>query len=262
MSILDQLLAEQTKNICQQYKATESEVGAALRDALSQNAKLSELITNSTSLKDIYRTRLFKDFLKKTKKEIYYDLRTYKKAAPNLEESHISSRERAPYVDLLFAQIDGYLEQAETILDLGGGLFPVSFPFDRYPKLKNYVWVDRDKEASELLKKAGLPKLTRQNFALGENPWHYYLPDNRTDFDFVFMLKLVPVLYRQQREVLSHISKVPFRHALITGSKEAMVKKVDIEAREKKVIEKFIREAGWEIVKRIDLPNEFGYLVK
>jgi len=76
------------------------------------------------------------------------------------------------------------------------------------------------------------------------------------------MLKLIPVIYRQHRELLGHLSETPFKYALVTGSKEAMVKKQDIENRENKVITNFIMDSGKEIVKKIDLPNEFGYLIQ
>jgi len=261
MNLQEQIVSEQTNKICKLYKISVEEATQVVRNGLGNNFKLENLISNSKNIKDIYRTREFKDFIKKVKKEIYFDLRTYKKAADNLVDSHISSRERAPYISTLFKQIDGYLKRAETVLDLGGGLFPASFPFEKYPKLKTYVWLDKDKEAYQLLKNQGYKKIILHNCSIGENAWDYYLPNDKNVFDFVFMLKLIPVLYRQQRGLLDHISAIPFKYALVTGSKEAMVKKQNIEARENKVVTKFISDSGKKIVKKIDLHNEFGYLI-
>ncbi len=262
MDLKEQILKEQANKICQTYKIAKEEALERLRVKLAENKPLQELISNAKSAKEVYRTRDFKDFIKKAKKDIYYDLRTYQKNADNLADSHISTRERAPFLDDLFSQIDGYLKEAEVVLDLGGGLFPATFPFDKYPKLRTYIWVDKDKKAYELLEQENYAKVVLYNYPLNENPWEYYLPDGKTEFDLVFMLKLVPVMYRQHREQLGHIAQVPFRHALITGSKEAMVKKLDIQNRENRIITKFITDSGWQITKKIDLPNEFGFLVE
>lgn len=262
MDLKQQIITEQAKKVCKTYKISEDAVQSLLKNGIDKDPSLTELIQQAERPRDVYRTRTFKDFIKKVKKEIYYDLRTYKQEADNLVDSHISSRERAPYLDDLFKQISGYLEQAEVVLDLGGGVFPASFPFHQFPKLKKYVWVDKDKQAYENLKDQDLKNTLLYNFSVGENPWEYYLPENKESFDFVFMLKLIPVMYRQHREQLGHITKLPFKHALVTGSKEAMVKKQDIENRENKIITKFISDSGWNIVKKIDLPNEFGYIIE
>ena len=262
MDLKKQVIKEQTDKICEQYKISKEEVSKILLNKLENNPDLLNLATGSATTKEVYRTKKFKDFIKKTKKEIYYDLRTYKKESDNLISSHISSKERAPYIKNLFKQIDGYLKNAETVLDLGGGLFPASFPFEKYPKLKTYVWVDKDKNAYQALKDQNYKKVFLHNYSIGEKDWDYYLPDDKKKFDFVFMLKLIPVIYRQHRELLRHVSETPFKYALVTGSKESMVKKQDIESRENKVITGFITNSGKKIVKKIDLPNEFGYLIQ
>jgi len=135
MDLKKQIINEQTDKIFGQYKISKNEAAKALLNKLENTPNLLTLVTSAASVKEVYRTREFKDFIKKVKKEIYYDLRTYKKEADDLINSHISSKERAPYINDLFKQIDGYLKEAETILDLGGGLFPASFPFDNCPKL-------------------------------------------------------------------------------------------------------------------------------
>jgi len=262
MGFKKQIINEQAAKIFGQYKISKDEAAKVLLKNLEGSPSLIKLVENALSKKEVYRTSEFKDFIKKAKKEVYYDLRTYKREADDLISSHISSKERAPYINDLFKQIDSYLKGAETVLDLGGGLFPASFPFDSYPKLNTYAWVDKDKEAYQMLKDQKFKKVILHNYSIGKNAWGYYLPNNKKEFDFVFMLKLIPVIYRQHRELLKNISKTPFKYALVTGSKEAMVKKQDIEVRENKVITKFIENSGKEIVKKIDLPNEFGYLIQ
>lgn len=262
MNLEEKIINEQADKICKIYKISAEKVKERLSSKLQSSPELRRLISSSDATKDIYRTRMFKNLIKQIRKEIYYDLRTYKQEADDLAASHVSSRERAPYLDSLFKQIDGYLKQAEVVLDVGGGLFPASFPFDRYPSLKTYIWVDKDKQAYHDLKQQNYPKVVLYNYHINENPWEYYLPDNKASFDLVFMLKLIPIMYRQYREQLGHLSEIPFRYALLTGSKEAMVKKQDIQDRENKVITKFVADSDWKMVKKIDLPNEFGYLVE
>ncbi len=257
-----ELVREQAGKICETYKISQDEVSNILVSKIEDYPKLKKLIADANNLKSVYRTREFKDFIKKIRKEIYFQLRTYKKVSDSITDSHISTRERAPYLQDFFKQIDGYLQGAETILDLGGGLFPASFPFDIYPKLKKYVWVDKNKDAYEILKKHPHNKLILHNYPLNKNNWEYYLPNGKKEFDLVFMLKLIPVLHRQERHLLEFLSTVPAKLVLITGSKEAMVKKQDIFKRENAVITKFIDNHQKEIIKKIDLPNEFGYLIE
>jgi len=262
MDLVKTLIQEQTDKICKTYKIEPNEVQELLSQKIKGNGELVDIINSSENLKQVYRTKIFKQFIKKAKKEMYYSLRTYQKESEDLVDSHISSRERSEHIDKLFDQIDGHIKMAEVILDIGGGLFPASFPFEKYPNLKQFIWVDKDKKAYESLKKENYSKLVLHNYNIGENLWEEYLPEGLSEFDFVFMLKLIPVVNRQEKELLEVISKVPFKQALITGSKEAMVKKIDIEKRENAVIRGFIDTFGFNIVKKIDLPNEFGYIIE
>lgn len=262
MDLKKHLIKEQTDKICKTYKIEPDEVASLLSQKIESTQDLVDIIGTSENLKQIYRTKVFKQFIKKAKKEIYYSLRTYQKEAKDLVGSHISSRERAPHINMLFEQIDEHVKSSEVILDLGGGLFPASFPFNNYPNLKHYIWIDKDKKAYESLKKESFNKVELHNYNIGENSWEDYLPENYTEFDFVFMLKLIPVVNRQEKELLDVIAKVPFKQALITGSKEAMVKKIDIEKREDTVIRGFIDNFNFKMVKKVDLPNEFGYIIE
>ena len=262
MDLKTTLIKEQTETICKTYKISPEETAQLLSNKIDGNQNLLNLISTSENLKQIYRTKLFKQFIKKSKKEIYYSLRTYQKESEDLVDSHISSRERAKHIDELFSQIDTFIKNAEIILDVGGGLFPASFPFENYPNLKHYIWLDKDKKAYQSLKKENYSKVNLHNYNISEKSWEDYLPEDYTQFDFVFMLKLIPVVNRQENELLRNISEIPLKQALITGSKEAMVKKIDIEKREDSVIRGFINDFNYKIVKKVDLPNEFGYIVE
>ncbi|MFC1722415.1 hypothetical protein ACFL0C_02065, partial [Patescibacteria group bacterium] len=92
--------------------------------------------------------------------------------------------------------------------------------------------------------------------------WNYYLEENEKEFDLAIMMKLVPVIARQQKELLNYLSHVPAKHILLTGSKESMVKKQSIEKREDAVLQRFIKLCGRNVIKRFEIENEFGYLIE
>lgn len=264
MDLIQNLISEQTKKICKTYKIEPQNVQKRLQQDIQSNQELSDLINKAKNLKQIYKTKVFKDFIKKIKKEIYYDLRTYQKdfdKKGTLTDTHISTKERSPHLKNLFEQIHEHLKNSETILDIGGGLFPASFPFENYPNLKHYIWLDKDVKSYQKLKKQKYINVRLFNDRIGEKDWHEYLPEGQMQFDFVFMLKLIPVVARQENKLLDELGKTPFKLALITGSKEAMVKKIDIEKREDAVIKDFIEKSGWNVLKKVDIPNEFGYIV-
>lgn len=253
--------------ITKKYKISQEDAKGKIEHTLENNSELNETIINSSSLKEITKTRNYKIFIKKLKKEVYFNLRTYhKKNEAEPEMAHISTSERAPYLKELLAQIHPYLKEAKYILDIGGGNFPATFPFGDYKNLKSYVWIDNDPTAYKTLNEYKLQNnlniLSLYNESIGDKPWELYKLQNNHSFDFTFMLKLVPVVARQEKHLVQHLLNIPSRYILITGSKEAMVKKESIEHRERRVIETFLKATNRKIIKEVDTPNEFGYLLE
>ena len=81
------------------------------------------------------------------------------------------------------------------------------------------------------------------------------------DFDLALMLKLIPVVQRQQRELIPLLLTVPAKSFLVTGSRYALTKNMDIEGRERKVIKDFIEKSGKNLTESLNTKNEFGYLL-
>ncbi len=260
----DILIEEQATKICEDYKISKDDAIKALKDGIHSNHQLQTALTTETTLDKIYRTRVFKDFIKKVKKEIYFGLRTYQKKSDSLVDSHISTLERSPYINSLISQVEDTLLNSNVVLDLGGGMFPASLPIEMLQKIYRYIWIDKDKTSFEKLSQFkddnSLSTLELYNHKIGEKDWAFYL-DGSPSFDFVFMLKLVPVIARQEKELLTFIATIPAKFIFVSGSKEAMVKKQNIESRENKIITDFIKNTGKAVVKRIDIDNEFGYLI-
>lgn len=259
--MIDKLITHQVELIKKQYKATTESIETALKTNLSKNQKLIELINNNDSLEKIYKTRLFKDFIKKVKKEIYFNLRTYQRESSDLELSHMSTSERKPFIQNFVSQIEDELNSSNTILDIGGGMFVASLDINEI-KNKTYIWIDKDKISYEKLqiykKKNNLNNLYLYNHSIGDHSWEFYTKDK---IDLVLMLKLIPVVSRQEKHLLNNLANINAKSILITGSKEALVKKENIFKREDKTIKDFINLSNKEIYKTLDIQNEFGYFV-
>jgi hypothetical protein len=276
---LDVFIEGEALKIIKKYKISRKEAEVFLRSKLEGSSLLSEAIKGSTELKDIYRLREYKVFIKTVKKDIYYHLRRYlvsEAAEENtlgyeekeLSQTHISSREREPYLKEFNKQVLAYCGAVKNIIDIGGGVFPVTFPFRKFKNLENYVWVDKDKRAykhlKELSKNLVLPgqKLILFNESIGDRPWEEFLPKNVKEFDLGLMIKLIGVVWRQERELLDFLIDVPAKKILVTAPKEAMTKKEDIRRREDWVLHRYIEQGGFRITGKINVENEFGYFLE
>lgn len=71
----------------------------------------------------------------------------------------------------------------------------------------------------------------------------------------------MPVVARQERERLATLAAVPARRLLVTGAKQAMVKRRAIDRREERVLRAFADDHGLAIVGELDTPSELGLLL-
>lgn len=175
------------------------------------------------------------------------------------QEAHISTRERLGSINQINSFISKHLQPGANILDLGGGVFPLTLNFD---KIQTLTWIDKDPFSFESLKKSDNPKLILFNELFGQNSWKQYLPTGLEQFDMALMFKVIPVVKRQNKEALSFLLETPAKLIFITASKEALAKKQNIQHREDKVLREFIKNSGREIVDVYDADNEFGYLIR
>lgn len=81
-------------------------------------------------------------------------------------------------------------------------------------------------------------------------------------FDLALMLKLIPVIERQNPALLERLAAIPARRLLVTGSREAMTRREDISRRELASLRRFVLLTGRRVVARFDLPNEFGFFLE
>jgi hypothetical protein len=273
-----QFINGEVLNITSTYKIERKKAEEIFINKLHKNQKLTEAVESATDLKDIHRLREYKEFTKSVKKDVYYLLRRYYSSqTPPTDPSgsekslssdeHVSTRERAPYLKDFNRKLLSKHKEVESLLDVGGGLFPLTFPFNKFVKLNNYVWVDKDVSAYERLRTfEGIPeaedKLILFNEGIGERSWDRYLPSGTHRFDLVLMLKLIGVVWRQDRALIPFLSRVPAKTILVTAPKEALTRKENIRFREDRVLKKFAELGGFSIKDEFSIENEFGYYLE
>jgi hypothetical protein len=87
-------------------------------------------------------------------------------------------------------------------------------------------------------------------------------PEPGGGFALALGLKLIPVLARQERSLLPLFQELPARRFLITGARQAMVKRRTIERRERASLLAFADELGFEIVGTLETTTELGLLLE
>lgn len=263
--MIDKIISDQVGEISKKYKVSSEQLTILLQDYFKKFPGIIDKWNNTNSIKNIYRTAEYKKLIKNFRKELYYLLRTYQKPGDDIC-SHLSSRERQPYIHSFIIKVDKAFKECASIIDIGGGLFPMQFPFEKYKKLNYYVWLDKDtKSYNKLLTfkdMSNIETLHLYNHKIGEKPWNFYLQKGQNEFDLAIMLKLIPVVERQEKELLQILSEIPAKRFLITGSKEAMVKKRSIHKREAAVIKSFIDKLNTTVTLSFEIENEFGYLLE
>jgi len=288
----DSLLEKEVAAIIERYKISREDAEKKLCAAFAEKAGLLEKINARYALEDVTRWREYRDTLKKAKKKIYYSLRRYRrnpergdaltrtlrdaviagKSAGDIESirtallrSHASTDERFPYYDRFYDSVFSAASPVSSVLDLGCGLHPLSFPFEKQPAGGIYLAVDRHPDIIEILtlyaKCTGPWKLLPILSGLDGFDPGPYLSEGKRSIDLIFMLKLIPVLERQKRHLLSGLASLSARVMLITASVEAMSRKEKIAAREDRSLRHFIDMTGREIDQKLSLPNEFGFFL-
>ncbi|MBN1964467.1 MAG: hypothetical protein JW910_07460 [Anaerolineae bacterium] len=290
----EDLVQREVAAICARYRITPEDARAILLETFAARPALVYEIAARHPAEDVTRLRAYKDALKAAKKQVYYALRQYhqdqdeeadrlarlaalieagaddaalRPALADLLRGHVSTRERAAHYVEFYAQwFDLLGAPPRTVLDVGCGLHPLSYPFGDAARCPDrYVALDRDAAAIETLQvyaaHVGPERLVAAVADVGEARWLEYLPPGTDRFDAALLLKLVPVLHRQQRELLPRLAALPARRLLVTASAQAMTRHEDITRREDRVLREFIAASGRPVLGELRLENEFGYLL-
>lgn len=251
-------------------------------DSMMKNEEVSKLIIGAASAKQLSKNATFRNFIKKNKKELYYKLRQYKSSDEDKQELmqalseakadasnekrvelleklaafHVSSQERFSENEKFYDQLAGIMGDAVSIVDVGCGVQPLFFPKHEFAGVKKYVALDKDKESVKLMQ-AFKEVFSEQYEWLFPQVWNISEGWGEDSFDVALILKVVPVVKRIDPFLLDVLAQVPAKAVVISGVKESMVKKHDIEHKERKAITSFIKAAGREEVGSFELENEF-----
>ena len=278
------ILAERlAQEVCRSYRLERAEAVEKILVLWRADRAFCAALTAAPDADKFTRTRLYKDAATRARKAIYFTLRRYRAddgalaaacetlkmlprdgdAAPLLNiiaRNHASTAERADHLDLFWDEILLAVGEARSLIDVGSGVLPVLFPFSRAPSLERYLACDRDGAAMRAVETyaawRGDGRLSARKWELREG-W-----DAGESFDVALMLKIVPVVKRQEPALLKTLARVPARRVILTGSKEALVKRRVIVRREKNVIEGFARDSGFRILARFETPDEIGLVAE
>lgn len=291
-----ELVEREVKAICKRYRINPEEAKNILEQHFQQRPDILKKILARYPDEDITRLSAYKTIIKNVRKHIYYHLRQYQADKQKIEDlrkqleqlmqntfrtpdshqikhvvnellsTHMSTKERVHNYQAFYQEIFARIDPPQTILDIGCGIHPLSYPFEQSEyRPEVYVAVDNHPEIIETLTifapYAEPTRLIPVCADIAEASWTAYLESELDIFDVAFMLKLIPVISRQRKNLLTKLAEVPARQMVITAATEAMTRKENIRKREERVLFEFIETTEKKIVATFQIGNEFGYVI-
>ncbi|MEX2187969.1 MAG: hypothetical protein WD875_14280 [Pirellulales bacterium] len=292
------LFGELLAAVVKQYRVEEAAARELLRASLA-GSRLSSVVEGAISAGDIRRTRIYKGAAAEAKRHVYHALRRYRTddgeydawiarlreggaeldrdelaaIVERLVEGHASTRERMAEQRAFNAFVAQSVGQAASLLDVGCGVQPLRFPFQELPDLRLYAAVDANRRSIDAVTAFAAAFATATgNAALRavcsdlSGGWRPVLAElgmaDDAEFDVALMLKLVPVIARQAKELLDVLARTPARRWIVTGSTTGLAKRTSIARREQRVLLRFIADSGRRVCEEFAFGEEFGYVVE
>jgi hypothetical protein len=286
--ILRALVDEVVAQVLRQYRLQAEEARRLVGEVLGRDRELCQAAEQAASADRLRRMGVFKKAAAAAKKHVYYSLRRYRPAgtgqqeleqlrvapaeqrpalARRIAEGHRSTSERLPHLDEFHDRLFERIGRPRTVVDVGCGVQPLLFPFDGPGHcVERYVAVDRDAESIAAVAACATSRGDDRLVALLDDlagGWGPVLQRaGQTFFDVALMLKVVPVIHRQQPELLDVLARTPAAKWLVTGSRVALARQHDIERRERALLHRFIEQAGRREVQEFVVGEEVGWLVE
>src|SRR3989338_7680151 len=183
------------------------------------------------------------------------------KAHQKLLAAHLSTRERLPYYPELYRKVFAITGKPHSILDLGCGLNPVSFPFMKLHLTTHYTATELCEDdctfIAQYFRIIGLSHATAHRLDLVRE--YERLQDFPADLCFLF--KVLDVCETQQRhityKILEHI-RAPF---IVASFSLRNVKGEPMRRRKSHWFERMCRNLGysWDT---FEIPGELFYVVR
>ncbi|GAB1694988.1 hypothetical protein [Krasilnikovia sp. M28-CT-15] len=293
--ILEELAADLAGDVVRRYRIDQARAVEVILDEWSRNQKLLAVVAAAGSAREAQRTRVYKDAATLTKKTIYNRLRSYRAepaafdtalqtlmelppdasteqveaAATDIAAAHVSTAERlghrAQFLDVLEAANP---TGSRVVVDAGAGVLPALLGADWLHRqgITQYWAPDKDPKAVAAVAAyaarlpAGLVRPAQWNVADGWAALHRLgLPET---CDVAWMLKVVPVVLRQEPQLAPVLAAAPAPRLLISGSRVAMAKRQNIEARERRVVQRFCADHGLRTIGEHVTEDEFFLLAE
>jgi len=276
------------------YKIDRQRATGIVMENIRKHRKFQQLLDNESNLKKILKSRAFDEVKNNSRHQIYYSLRQYnkdeeaqkklvaslqqvapgtpagefKKILDELVNTHISTKERLNSSEEFYRQIFQYIGEPAAILDVGCGMHPLLFPFTGKGKcVRQYTALDKDPlcisalSAYTPLMNNDEPEEQRVLTAMEWNirdDWRVVKKQTGIQrYDAAFFLKVVPVVSRIERPLLSILKKTPADTWVISGSRTSMTKYVNIEGRERRFVHQFLQDTGKIILNEFSTEDEF-----
>lgn len=277
--------------LLKKYKTDRAYIYKKFELEFSKRDDIKKLVFENKDIKRLYKNKILKEFIKKLRKKVYFDLRNYyggedkkkekklsklvhdlanskdskNKTLDQILKIHTSTRERLEYIDSFNEQIFKFIAHSKTILDIGGGIYPLMFNFEAF-NLNKYFLIEKDKKAAEIVKtfksSYEIEGLNVENKIVEKVDFKMLGFSQANKADVAFMFKFITVASRRDRRIQDVLAKIPAKLFIITSPTEALIRKQSIKSREKKELLSFTKLLGGEIVGEINIPNEFGFVVK
>ncbi len=289
-SLSADLMDQEIDAICRRYKISSVQAREMIDACFEKQPKLLDRIEQEQAAQDVTRWKDYRRTIKEVRKQVYYQLRRYhadreeearlreelgqriasgsesetRSIIDDLAGLHVSTRERAHHLADFHVRILLEIGEPRSILDIGCGYHPLTFPFPE--SLLRYVALEKDAETCETIEvfaPAALPtKLVTVCGSFTETDFPALLPQGELRFDVAFLFKLVPVIARSDPNALQALADLPVDTFVLTASMEAMTRTQDVSRREDRVLRTFIEQTGRTQVDRFEIGNELGYFVR
>ena len=289
---IEALVDELVEAAVGQYRVDRPAAERLVRRVLAADQGLERAAGAETSPQRLKRTRAFKRAAAEAKRRVYYHLRTYEIDQPELASlvarlgelgpaadaqqrdalalaiarCHKSTAERLPSLDEFHEWLFSSVGSPRRVVDVGCGLYPLVFPFDgRGRGVVQYVAADRHRSVVSAVEAYAAARGDGRIVALERDVrsgWDDLVRRGApAEFDVALLLKLVPVVHRQARELLDVLRRTPARLWVASGSRISMTKRRSIERRERAVLHKFAASAGRRVEAELVTEDEFAWVL-
>ncbi|MDK2971799.1 MAG: rRNA ((1405)-N(7))-methyltransferase [Candidatus Sumerlaeota bacterium] len=285
LPVAREVIASVAEGLAARYRVEPDTARREVERIFSANRELEKALRGAACARDVERLRVFKEAEKALRKELYYDLRRYRgeksalsdlagrlRAANDPETrgqmveailaAHASTRERLLHRSRFIGILAAWSTSARTFLDVGCGVAPLLLAREApWCRAAAYTALDRDAQAIDCVaafaESHGLDWLKARTWTLNED-W----PEEDARYDMAFLLKLVPVIHRQERDLLDVLGRVPAHRLIISGSREALAKRGSIERRERAVLRSFAERTGLTCIAEEETGDEILMLLE